>query len=193
MTLYLATGNPGKVADFRALGLPADLLPDFASLPAVEETGTTFEANARLKADHYSRFSDAWVVADDSGLEVDALGGAPGIYSARFAGRHGDDAANNRLLLQRLDRVPPGQRRARFVCVLAVARHGQVLATFTGAADGEILTAARGLHGFGYDPLFYSPAARSGFGELTGERKGKFSHRGQAARAFLEWFGAQQS
>lgn len=192
MIVYLATGNPGKVADFRAFGLPAELLPGFASLPSIEETGTTFEANARLKAGHYSQFCEEMVVADDSGLEVDALDGAPGVYSARFGGRHGDDAANNRLLLERLANVAAGQRGARFRCVLAVARRGQVLATFTGTAPGEILTAARGAHGFGYDPLFYSHAAGAAFGELTGERKGRFSHRGQAARALQEWIGAGQ-
>lgn len=193
MTIYLATGNPGKVADFRGIGLPVEMLPGFASLPPIAETGETFEVNACLKAEHYSRFTDAMVLADDSGLEVDALQGAPGVYSARFAGMHGDDAANNRLLLQKLQHVPQPQRSARFVCVLALAQHGQTIATFRGAAEGRILDAPRGSGGFGYDPLFYSPAAGASFAELTPERKAQFSHRGAAARAMLEWIGAQQA
>lgn len=193
MTIYLATGNPGKVADFRGMGLAVEVLPGFASLPPVEESGETFEANARLKAEHFSRFTKAMVLADDSGLEVDALQGAPGVYSARFAGQHGDDAANNALLLQRLQATPPPQRTARFVCVLALAQHGRTVATFRGTTEGRILAGPRGSGGFGYDPLFYSPAAGAAFAELTSERKAQFSHRGAAARAMLEWIGAQQA
>lgn len=193
MTIYLATGNPGKVADFRGIGLPVEMLPGFASLPPIEETGATFEANARLKAEHYSRFTEAMVLADDSGLEVDALQGAPGVYSARFAGTHGDDAANNRLLLQELQYVPQPHRTARFVCVLALAQQGRTVASFRGAAEGRILGAPRGTGGFGYDPLFFSSAAGASFAELAPERKAQFSHRGAAARAMLEWIGAQQA
>ncbi|MGH9466777.1 MAG: non-canonical purine NTP pyrophosphatase [Terriglobales bacterium] len=193
MTIYLATSNAGKAADFGALGLPVAPLPDFTSLPPIEETGKTFEANARLKAVHYSHFTGACVLADDSGLEVDALEGAPGVYSARFAGRHGDDEANNRLLLERLLGIPAARRTARFVCVLVLARQGEMLAEFRGEAGGRILDAARGARGFGYDPLFYSPAAGASFGELEAGRKGLFSHRGHAARLLLEWIGAQQA
>lgn len=192
MTICLATGNPGKVADFRAIGLPVEMLPNFASLPSIAETGATFEANARLKAEHYSRFTQNLVLADDSGLEVDALHGAPGVYSARFAEMHGDDAANNRLLLQRLNNIPQPQRTARFVCVLALAQRGRTVAAFRGRAEGRILDAPRGSGGFGYDPLFYSPAAGASFAELMPKRKAQFSHRGAAARAMLEWIGAQQ-
>lgn len=191
MRLRLATGNRGKVKDFRSLGLPVEAWDDFPALPTVEESGATFEANARLKAEHYSRFTPDWVLADDSGLEVDALGGAPGVHSARFAGGHGDDAANNRLLLERLRGLPAAERGARFVCVLAVARGGRALAAFGGSAEGVILAAPRGEHGFGYDPLFYSPAAGASFAELAPERKGQFSHRGAAARHLLEWLRAQ--
>jgi XTP/dITP diphosphohydrolase len=164
-----------------------ELLHDFAALPPVIEDGATFEENARKKAEHYSRFSDDVVIADDSGIEVDALGGAPGVHSARFAGRHGDDEANNRLLLDKLRGVPWEKRTARFVCVLAAARAGRTLATFRGAAEGYILEEPRGSEGFGYDPLFYSPEARCGFGELPAERKAQFSHRGKAATALLQW------
>ncbi|TAN21825.1 MAG: RdgB/HAM1 family non-canonical purine NTP pyrophosphatase [Acidobacteria bacterium] len=193
MTIYLATGNPGKVADFHGIGLPLEMLPNFASLPSIAETGATFEANARLKAEHYSRFTTAMVLADDSGLEVDALQGAPGVYSARFAGKHGDDVANNRLLLQKLEGIPQPQRSARFVCVLALAQLGRPIATFCGTAEGRILDAPRGDGGFGYDPLFYSPATGASFAELPPDRKAQLSHRGAAARAMLEWIGAQQA
>lgn len=191
MKLVLATGNPGKVADFGALlpGVEVEWLPGYASLPSVEETGGSFTANARLKAEHYSRFTPELLLADDSGLEVAALGGAPGIYSARFSGRHGDDSANNQLLLERLAGVPAAQRQARFVCVLALARNGATLATFSGTADGHVLEAARGSLGFGYDPLFYSDAAGCSFGELTPSGKAAFSHRARATEALLQWAG----
>lgn len=191
MKIWLASGNPGKLDDFAAMApaLEIALLPGFAQLAPVDEDGDSFAANARKKAAEYSRASGLPepVLADDSGLEVAALGGAPGIYSARFAGPGATDAANNDLLLHRLARIPPGRRQAAFVCVLAVARGGQVLATFSGRAEGVILDAPRGTHGFGYDPLFYSPAAGRAFGELTAEVKARFSHRGQAARALLRW------
>lgn len=191
MRIWLASSNPGKLRDFAALApaLEVALLPGFAALPTVEEDGESFAANARKKAAEYSRASGSpdLIMADDSGLEVAALGGAPGIYSARFAGPGASDQANNDLLLRRLAEAPPGRRQAAFVCVLAVARAGQVLATFTGRAEGEILAAARGEQGFGYDPLFYSPAAGRGFGELTAGEKARFSHRGQAALALLRW------
>jgi XTP/dITP diphosphohydrolase len=190
MKLYLATGNAGKVRDFRGMGLPGELFPGFSSLPAVDENGASFEANARLKAEHYSHFTEDWVMADDSGLEVEALGGEPGIYSARFAGRHGDDAANNQLLLDRLAGVARERRQARFVCVLALAQRGTTAAVFRGAAEGVILSAPRGGMGFGYDPLFFSLAADATFAELQPERKAEFSHRGQAARGLLQWLRA---
>jgi XTP/dITP diphosphohydrolase len=190
--LFVATGNPGKLRDFAGLAaeIELDLLPGFATLPSIEETGATFEENARLKAVHYSRFTPAdtdLLVADDSGLAVDALGGAPGVHSARFAGRHGDDEANNRLLLERLHGLPPERRTARFVCCLALARGGEVLKVFRGEVEGLILKASRGDGGFGYDPLFYFPPLKRAFGELSQEEKGRFSHRGRAARELLAW------
>ncbi len=191
MRIWLASSNPGKLRDFAGMApaLEVALLPGFARLPPVVEDGDSFAANARKKAAEYSRASSSeeWVLADDSGLEVAALDGAPGIYSARFAGEGASDEENNALLLRRLEGVPSERRQAAFVCVLAVARQGQVAATFTGRAEGTILNAERGSNGFGYDPLFYSPAAGCGFGELTAEAKAGFSHRGQAARALLAW------
>ncbi|MGH9393044.1 MAG: non-canonical purine NTP pyrophosphatase [Terriglobales bacterium] len=192
MRIHLATSNPGKVADFGGVaGLEWALLPGFAALPGIAETGATFEANARLKAEHYSRLAPDWIAADDSGLEVAALGGAPGVHSARFAGRHGDDGANNRLLLERLQGVPPQRRGARYVCVLALAQAGRVAACFCGAAEGRILEAGRGSGGFGYDPLFFSPAANATFAEISLEHKAALSHRGAAARALLAWLQRQ--
>lgn len=189
MTYYLATSNAGKVRDFAGMAPEIDwgLLPGFDSLPPAEETGTTFEANARLKAEHYSALVDLPVVADDSGLEVYALGGEPGVYSARYAGRHGDDEANNRLVLEKMKGVPESQRGGAFVAVLALARRGRTIATFTGRSEGVILATPRGTGGFGYDPLFFSPAAIRGFAELTPEEKARYSHRGVAARALRAW------
>jgi XTP/dITP diphosphohydrolase len=189
MTCYLATSNQGKLADFAGLAPTVhwELLPGFNSLPRAEETGRTFEANARLKAEFYSQFTDQTVVADDSGLEIAALGGEPGVDSALYAGRHGDDEANNRRVIDRLHGVPANQREAEFVCVLAVARAGQTLACFDGRAEGVILDAPRGSGGFGYDPLFFSPAAGCTFAELEPAAKGRFSHRGAAVRQLAEW------
>ncbi|MGH9488090.1 MAG: RdgB/HAM1 family non-canonical purine NTP pyrophosphatase [Terriglobales bacterium] len=193
MRIYLATGNAGKVRDFRALGLAIEMLPGFSSLPTAEETGGSFAENARIKALYYGRLTQEAVLADDSGLEVEALGGAPGVYSARYAGPHGDEAANSRLLLERLQGLGEGQRRARFVCALALTRQGVVLGEFGGTAEGRILEMARGGEGFGYDPLFYSAEAGAGFGELSAEQKGRYSHRGAAVRALIEWIGSDEA
>lgn len=192
MKIYLATTNPGKLRDFAGLAPATEwrLLPDFASLPVAEETGGSFAANARQKAEHYSRLRPGWIVADDSGLEVEALGGEPGVDSALYAGRHGDDQANNRLLLERLRTVNASRRQARFVCVLALARAGYTEKIFTGYATGIIVDAPRGALGFGYDPLFYSPAAGCTFGELPADRKAAFSHRGAAVRALADWLNS---
>lgn len=192
MKIYLASSNRGKLRDFRGMPpLEIKLLPGFESLPPVEEDGVTFTANAVKKAEHYSRLANAMVLADDSGLEVAALDGAPGVRSARFAGRQGDDEANNRLLLERLRGIAREQRQAAFVCVLAVAEAGRLLATFAGRAEGYILDAARGTQGFGYDPLFFSPAAGCAFAELSPQEKARYSHRGAAARQLLTWVRAR--
>lgn len=194
MRLFAATSNSGKMREFTLAG--AELsdfeiapLPGFRELPTVEETGATFEENARIKAIHYSGFTGELVFAEDSGLVVDALGGAPGVYSARFAGAGATDGANNRLLLERLRGVE--NRAARFVCVIALARQGKVLATFEGSQEGSILHEARGANGFGYDPLFYYPPAGRTTAELDASEKFAVSHRGQAFRALLRWLGRQ--
>jgi XTP/dITP diphosphohydrolase len=189
MKIYYATGNAGKLREFRlageVLGIDIEPLPDLSSIPAPEEDGATFEDNARLKAVYYSRLAPGPLFADDSGLEVDALGGEPGVYSARYAGPHVGDEANNRLLLERLGDRP--DRTGRFVCVIALAEGGEVRQTFRGAVEGEILRAARGPGGFGYDPLFYYPPFGCSFAEVDGERKFDVSHRGRALRALLSW------
>ena len=198
MRVLIATSNSGKLRDFSAaaqsFGIVVDSLPGLDSLPAPAEDQPTFEGNARKKAEHYSRLVPGeLVLADDSGLEVDALGGAPGIYSARYAAleRSGDgnssDAENNARLLRELGSVDDDRRTARFVCVIAAARDGATQASFHGAAHGMILRQARGSGGFGYDPLFYFPAIDRTFAELPPEEKARYSHRGQAFRKFLEW------
>lgn len=204
--ILIATSNPGKLRDFAGAAAEHDVeiagVPDFSSLPAVVEDGDTFEDNARKKAEGYSRYvSGEIVLADDSGLELDALHGAPGVHSARYAapellgtephqaGVNTDDGANNARVLRELKNVPAPQRTARFVCVLAAARNGKTLATFRGVAEGIILDAPRGTNGFGYDPLFYFPQIGKTFAELTAAEKAQYSHRGKAFRDLLEWCG----
>ena len=185
--LYCATTNAAKVKEFRAaLEAHYDVrqLPDIDGIPPPEETGATFEENAALKAVYYSGFRGDPVFADDSGLEVDALGGAPGVYSARFAGEHANDADNNRLVLERM--AGGVDRTARFVCVIALAHQGEVTGSFRGVVEGVLLEEPRGPHGFGYDPLFYYPAFGCSFGEAELARKGEVSHRGQALRALRD-------
>lgn len=193
MRVYCATGNPGKLREFQHAGevLDIDIEPvaNLKAIAAPEESGATFEENARLKAEYYSRFAPGPLFADDSGLEVDALGGAPGVRSARYAGENADDAANNRLLLERLgDRA---DRSARFVCVIALAEGGRTIETFRGEVEGEILGAPRGPGGFGYDPLFYYPPFGCSFGEAGDAQKFDVSHRGNALRKMLEYLAGQ--
>jgi XTP/dITP diphosphohydrolase len=197
--ILIATSNPGKLRDFGGAALRHGVevagIPGFSSLPAVVEDGLTLEANARKKAEAYSRHVPGeTVVADDSGLEIDALHGAPGVHSARYAAdepdkadANTDDEANNARVLLELRGVPSAQRSGRFVCVLAAARDGKTLATFRGVAEGVILDVPRGENGFGYDPLFYFPSIKKTFAELSAEEKSKYSHRGAAFRELLEW------
>ena len=202
--ILIATSNAGKLRDFAGAAAPHGIeiavISGFASLPAVVEDGLTFEDNARKKAEEYSRHAAGEIVlADDSGLEVDALNGSPGVHSARYAApdlldvqphlasENTDDEANNARLLRELSGVPSEKRTGRFVCVLAAARDGQILATFRGTAEGVILDAPRGTGGFGYDPLFYFPQIQKTFAELSEEEKARYSHRGAAFRDFLKW------
>ncbi len=184
--LLLATRNDGKQRELRALlAIPNLILETFAQHPLIgelEETGVTFEANARAKALHAARSSGLLALGEDSGLEVDALGGAPGVLSARFAGTQGDDAANLAKLLRELERAE--DRRARFVCTVAVAEpDGEVTATARGTCEGAIALAPRGQGGFGYDPVFLPDAAPGRtMAELNPDEKAAVSHRGQALR-----------
>jgi XTP/dITP diphosphohydrolase len=201
--VLIATSNLGKLRDFAGAaqvhGIEIAGLPHFASLPTPVEDGKTFEDKARKKAEEYSvAATGEIVVADDSGLEVDALYGAPGVHSARYAAdephladANTDDAANNARVLRELAQVPPEKRTGRFVCVLAAARNGKTVATFRGTAEGIILESPRGSNGFGYDPLFYFPSIHKTFAELSPEEKSHYSHRGSAFRQFLEWYEKQ--
>jgi XTP/dITP diphosphohydrolase len=188
--IYCATSNAGKLREFqlaaRLWRLDVDVLPGLKEVPPPEETGTTFEENAVLKARAYGGRCDGYLFCDDSGLEVDALGGAPGVQSARYAGPEAHDADNKRLLRERLRGV--ADRTARFVCVIALVNRGELVATFRGVVEGRILDEERGGQGFGYDPMFYYPPFGCTFGEATAEQKLEVSHRAQALRqmfAFL--------
>jgi XTP/dITP diphosphohydrolase len=187
LKLYCATGNPGKLREFQMLagGIELALLPDFAGIPTCEETGATFEENAILKATYYGSHVSGLLFAEDSGIEVDALGGAPGVRSARFAGEGATDEENNRLLLQRLLGV--ADRTARYVSVIALVDSGKLVRTFRGCVQGRIVEVPAGTNGFGYDPLFYYPPMGCTFAQLPGEEKNRLSHRGQAFAHLVEF------
>jgi len=193
--LQCATGNPGKLREFRqAAGVAPveiELLPGFKQLPECVEDGLTFEENAVKKALHYAPYAAGPLFADDSGLEVDALNGAPGVFSARFSLMNPPlpgpplpvDLANNRLLLEKLRGVE--NRAARFVCAIALVEGTEVRGVWRGTVEGRIIDEERGSGGFGYDPLFYCPEVGSTFGEASHDRKFEVSHRGQALRKML--------
>ncbi len=191
--LLLASSNPGKLAEYRALAAASastlvvelGLLPDFDALPAFEENAPTFGENAAGKALHYSRLCDGLVFADDSGLVVPALGGAPGVHSARYAGPQATNSQRIEKLLGEMRGKTGAARAAHFVCAIAVAERGRAMAIVTDRVDGEILESTRGSGGFGYDPLFYFPALQKSFAELPPEEKNQHSHRGKAFRRLL--------
>jgi len=187
MKLLVATANEGKLREVEAalarLGIDVVGLSALSDATPVEETGATFLENAKRKAEVYSRRTDLPVLADDSGLEVDALEGRPGVLSARFGGPQLSDVARCKAVLKGLVDVPEEARTARFQCVLAVARGGRTLATFEGAVEGRILRELRGKNGFGYDPIFLHPESGRTFAEMTPEEKGAVSHRGRALAA----------
>ena len=198
MTIYIATSNPGKLRDFAAAAaqdVGVAPLPGIKEIPAPAEDEPTFDGNARLKAIYYSHYaSGEIVIADDSGLEVDALGGAPGVRSARYAedklfngpSNATIDERNNLCLLEALCTMSVPHPTARYRCVLAAARDGEILATGDGTVDGQILSTPRGAEGFGYDPLFYLPQQNKTMAELDVPTKLAFSHRGRAFAALLE-------
>ncbi len=184
--LALATANRGKVREIALAlsGLDLDILTrdDFRAWPPLEESGETFEENAACKALELARWSGIPALADDSGLEVDALGGAPGVDSALYAGTHGDDAANLARLMREMEGVPAGRRGARFVCVLALASPGGDTLLVRGTCEGTIAEKPRGEGGFGYDPVFVPAGMGRTMAELNLEEKNAVSHRGRALR-----------
>lgn len=188
--LLIATNNKGKAKDFEALfnplGVSVMTLNDLEETIDVEETGTTFEENAILKAEEVAKLLGVMVIADDSGLEVDALDGAPGVYSARYAGLEKNDEANIDKVLKGLTGVSEENRTARFRCVLAVAGPDMETVTFSGSCEGSILHERKGTNGFGYDPIFYTPAKGCAMGELSADEKGEISHRGAALAQLKE-------
>ncbi|HEV7357825.1 MAG TPA: RdgB/HAM1 family non-canonical purine NTP pyrophosphatase [Steroidobacteraceae bacterium] len=194
--MVVATANPGKLREFRALlaGLPFELtsLAEL-TLPSPQETGRTFLDNALLKARHAAALSGCAAVADDSGLEVDALDAAPGIYSARYAGADANDGANNAKLIRELTGVPLERRQARYRCALVFVAAAQSAAPLVAEAtwEGFILDTPRGTGGFGYDPYFWLPNLSKSAAELDPEEKNRLSHRGKAMRALREQLAAR--
>lgn len=185
-TLLIATSNPGKLQEYRELLDGLDLtLVDLLTVgidDPVEETGTTFEENARLKAESYARLSGLLTLADDSGLEVAALGGEPGLHSARYGGEGLNDIDRYRLLLRNLAAKAPSDRSARFVCVIALAGTNFATISVEGTVEGAITHEPRGEFGFGYDPIFFLPDRNRTTAEIAPEEKNRISHRGQAAQ-----------
>lgn len=198
--VIIATQNKGKAKDFEALfgplGYEVLTLRDVAKDMDVEETGVTFEENAILKAEAVAETLQTTVIADDSGLEIDALDGEPGVYSARYAGEAKSDEANIEKVLAKLESVPEEQRRARFRCVLAIASPNKKTRTYSGSCEGLILSERRGDYGFGYDPIFFVPNEGKAMAELVPEEKAAISHRGNAIRelkkAMPEWLKNEQ-
>jgi len=187
--IVVGTRNRGKVSEIREAlaGLPFDIigLPE-QGIPDAEETGTTFEQNAVIKARHYAGYTGEYCLADDSGLEVDALQGEPGVYSARYAGEGASDSDNNSKLLQELQAVPQEQRTARFRSVLALAAPDGSLLLADGVCEGVLLTEPRGTGGFGYDPLFLLTEAQKTLAEMTVKEKNAVSHRGNALKTLKQ-------
>lgn len=205
--LYLASTNPGKLREFREAaleyGIQIEAVPGMADLPACIEDGETFEANASKKALHYAVYAPGLIFADDSGICVDALGGAPGVHSARFSGLQASDGDNNRKLIAELRRVAAARNAsedlqipteapfrgfpAHYLCVIALAEDGKVLTLTEGRVDGLIIQIPRGGGGFGYDPYFFYPPLGKTFAEISPQEKFTVSHRGIAFRKLLDY------
>jgi XTP/dITP diphosphohydrolase len=193
LRLFVASSNPGKLREYRALAEPAgasvDLafIPIFDSLAIFEERWPTFAENAAGKALHYSRLAEGIVIADDSGLVVPALGGAPGVHSARYAGAGASDEERVQKLLDEMRGKKGADRQARFVCVVAVAESGKMRGLFSASAEGILLDAPRGQGGFGYDPIFSFPALGKTYAEISRGEKNLYSHRGKAFHKALDF------
>jgi XTP/dITP diphosphohydrolase len=183
--VFLASSNPGKLREYGELAGPRiqiQPLPNFDSLPVFDESAPTFAENATGKALHYSRHTEEIVLADDSGLVVPALGGTPGVQSARYAGPTASDSDRYKKLLHEMETKTGDERKARFVCVIAMAQRGKALAIVSDRAEGVLTAAPRGCGGFGYDPIFLCPELGRTFAELAGAHKNQYSHRGKAFR-----------
>lgn len=189
--LLLASSNAGKLREYRAMSavrqIEVESLPRFSELPEYPEDAPTFAENAAGKALHYASFAEEIVFADDSGLVVPALGGAPGVRSARYAGANASDAERVAKLLDEMRGKSGEARAAKFVCVIAAARQGRMLAVVSDAAEGVIADAPRGRAGFGYDPVFYFAERQRTFAELSEAEKNEVSHRGRAFRKLIEY------
>jgi XTP/dITP diphosphohydrolase len=189
MRLFLASSNAGKLREYEELargsGVTIELLPRFGEFPSFDESAPTFAENSAGKALHYSRFADEAVLADDSGLVVPALGGAPGVHSARYAGPGASDGDRVQKLLREMRGKVGAERRARFVCVTAVARAGRAIAVVSDLASGVVTEAPRGAGGFGYDPVFLFAELGRTYAELTPDEKNAYSHRGKSFRKLL--------
>ena len=190
MKLVIASRNEGKLREFEQLLADSPLEPvslaAYPDLPEIEETGTTFAENAAIKAETVARITGELALADDSGLEVDALGGEPGVYSARYAGVGLGDAANNQKLLDKLADVPEEKRTARFWAVIAIARSGMKTQFAQGSVEGRIAFSLQGRGGFGYDPLFFVTEAGKTFAQMKAEEKNQISHRAKAMAKAME-------
>ncbi|HEV2498006.1 MAG TPA: non-canonical purine NTP pyrophosphatase [Terriglobia bacterium] len=218
LRLYLASSNQGKLRELRQAasgsGITVEQVPEIESFPVCVEDGNTFEANARKKALHYAALAQGLVFADDSGLSVDALGGAPGVYSARYSGPAATDESNNQKLIRELRRIADSQPRgvtkehlqapagarpdlsfgkfsAHYVCVIALAEAGSCMAITEGRVDGVIIESPRGEGGFGYDPYFFYPPFEKTFAEISAEEKFAVSHRGIAFRKLVDYLAAR--
>lgn len=189
MKLLLASSNPGKLREYlelaRGTNVEIEPLPNFSGFPPFDESAPTFAENAAGKALHYSRFTDETVLADDSGLVVPALGGAPGVHSARYAGPGASDVDRIQKLLREMKDKEDARRRARFACVVAIAARGRALAVVSDMASGLVTQDPRGASGFGYDPVFLFENLGRTYAELTPDEKNVYSHRGRAFRKLL--------
>jgi XTP/dITP diphosphohydrolase len=194
--LFLASSNPGKLREYNVLASGRDveieLLSQFGEFPPFDESAPTFAENAAGKALHYSRLVTDAVIADDSGLVVPALGGAPGVHSARYAGPNATDADRCQKLLEAMRGKTGKERRAKFVCVLALAQHGRAIAVFSASVEGLIAESPRGTRGFGYDPIFYFQELGRTYAEMSGEQKNEYSHRGRAFRKLLGFLASPE-
>jgi XTP/dITP diphosphohydrolase len=197
--LLFASSNAGKLREFQTIAeeftsprrIAVEPVPGCGQLPTFEENAPTFAENALGKALHYSRLCEGMVFADDSGMVVPALGGSPGVHSARYAGPDATNAQRIEKLLRELRGRPAVDRAAHFVCAIALASRGETLAVVTARADGELLEAPRGTGGFGYDPVFYFPALAKTFAELSAMQKNRCSHRGKAFGKLLDFLSAE--